>query len=153
MNLAEYFHPERIVTGVRAANKSQVLELLAKLLVKGDSTLDAAQVLNGLIIRELLGGTALGAGIAIPHSRIANAPRIVGAFLQLAHGIDFDAADRKKVDLFFALTVPENNADNLHLTIIAHLAKLFSDPKTCALLRNTRDPATLFQIITSWQSP
>lgn len=152
VNLAEYLHPDGIATRVRATNKQQVLELLAKLLAQGNPDhLSAEQILNGLILREFLGGTNLGEGISLPHSRMPNAQRIVAAFLQLARGINCDAADKKQVDLFFALVVPEQNADDLHLSILSHLAQIFSDPQACARLRNTVSPAELYQIITTWQ--
>ncbi|CAK0741149.1 nitrogen PTS system EIIA component [Gammaproteobacteria bacterium] len=151
MDITEFLKPERIVTGARASSKRRVLELLAELLAKDNQGFDSCQILEGLFERECLGGTGLGNGIALPHSRIKGGERIVGAFLQLAQGISFEAIDNEKVDLFFALLVPDQ-ASNEYLLIISRLARMFSDPQFRQRLRKTRDADAIHElIITTWQ--
>lgn len=145
--------PERIATGVRAYSRRRVLELLAELLAKGSHegshVLSSSQIFEGLLAREQLGGTSLGKGIALPHSRVKDAQQIVGAFLQLTDGISFNAIDRVNVDLFFALVVPEQAVEE-HLAIISHLARMFNDSELRQRLRKARDPETVHSIIIHW---
>ena len=51
--------------------------------------------------REKLNSTGLGEGIAIPHGKLLNAPRIFGIFARLERRIDFEALDGQPVDLLF----------------------------------------------------
>ncbi|CAK0748753.1 phosphotransferase system enzyme IIA(Ntr) [Gammaproteobacteria bacterium] len=149
MDIAEFLKPECIATGVRASSKRRVLELLAELLAKGEQGLTTPQIFEGLLTRERLGGTGLGKGIALPHSRMKGSQRVVGAFLQLTNGISFDAIDNAKVDLFFALVVPDQATDE-HLRILAHLAHLFSDPDLRQRLREAHGANAIHEIITTW---
>jgi len=146
MRIAEFLKPECVSEGISASNKRRVLHLLADLLVKGDPQLSVNAVLQGLIERENLGGTSLGKGIAIPHSRIKGASKVVGAFLKLDQGVDFSACDQVPVDIFFAFAVPEDTSE--HLQVLAQLARVFRDPVFCKQLRSVKDGQALYQLIT-----
>ncbi|CAK0774622.1 nitrogen PTS system EIIA component [Gammaproteobacteria bacterium] len=146
MRIAEFLKPECVSEGISASNKRRVLHLLADLLAKGDSQLSVNAVLQGLLERESLGGTSLGRGVAIPHSRTKDANKVVGAFLKLEQGLDFGACDHVPVDIFFALAVPETT--NEHLQVLAQLARVFHDPEFCKQLRSVKDRQTLYQLIT-----
>ncbi len=70
--------------------------------------LPAREIFDAWIQREKLNSTGLGDGIAIPHGKLLNAPRIFGIFARLERGIDFESLDGQPVDLLFALIAPEN---------------------------------------------
>ena len=72
------------------------------------------RIFETLIERERLGTTGVGAGIAIPHGRMAGANTITGVFARLESAIDYEAVDSQPVDLVFMLLAPENaGADHL----------------------------------------
>lgn len=82
---------------------------------------DAALALaNQFIQRERLGSTAVGRGIALPHVISADIPRIICCIATSKRPIDFDASDRRAVDIFGVLLLPEAAAD----TASAHLETL-----------------------------
>ena len=152
MNINDFLKIERIIIGGRAANKRQVLELLAELLAKDNTNLNFGKILKGLLERECLGGTSLGNGIAIPHSRINEGEHIIGAFLQLNRGIAFDAIDNEKVDLFFALLIPDQAVQE-HLFILSRLARLFNDAKFCHRIRKAYNSASAYELfINEWSN-
>ncbi len=126
--------PVCIEVSSEVTSKKAALQRLASLLAKGFPEINPAQVFDTLIARERLGSTGLGAGVAIPHGRVATATRAIGAFISTAEGIDYDAIDNGEVDLLFALIVPENATDT-HLEILAQLAQLFSDAELLRRLR------------------
>ncbi|TDJ62931.1 MAG: PTS sugar transporter subunit IIA [Proteobacteria bacterium] len=134
MGVVDILTPARITIDVHAASKKAVLEVLARLVTGDTSQLTPAQAFDGLIVRERLGSTGLGHGIAIPHARIEHLSVMVGAFLRTHSAVDFDAIDGKPVDLFFALIVPVDTTEQ-HLAMLANLARSFSDPKLVASLR------------------
>lgn len=150
MKIADLVTPERIVCGAKVASRKRVLELLSSLVVSNQPQLAEQDVVESLLARERLGGTGLGRGLALPHGRLKNLDRAVGAFVKLDNGIDFDAHDQQPVDLLFALLVPEQSTDE-HLQILAALAQMFSDARLREQLREADSSQNLFDLLTQWQ--
>lgn len=151
MEIQDILDPEHIVYDEDCSSKKRALEKISDLLVKnGASSLASQDVCESLIAREKLGSTGIGYGVAIPHGRLKNTDRTLAAFLKLHHGIDYDAIDNENVDLIFALLVPENSTEE-HLQLLAELAEMFSNEKIRNMLRETKDPQALFNLIKNWK--
>lgn len=105
-------------------------------------------ILDALNSRERLGSTALGHGVALPHSRMAGIDAPMAALLTLADGVDFQSDDGEPVDLVVGLLVPENCNDE-HLQILASLAKRFSDADLRKRLREFEDGTALLSHLQS----
>ena len=103
--------------------------------------------LAALLEREALGPTGVGKGVALPHARMAGLSEVVGVFLKLEKSMDFDAVDRKPVDLVFALFAPENAGVD-HLKALAAVSRAMRDSSVCAKLRANSDVALLHLILT-----
>ena len=91
MEIADILTPARIAVDVRAASKKSVLEELARLVARDAPELTPAQAFDSLIVRERLGSTGLGNGIAIPHGRIDHLPAMLGAFLKVEPIVSMDS--------------------------------------------------------------
>ncbi|HHJ16740.1 MAG TPA: PTS IIA-like nitrogen-regulatory protein PtsN [Gammaproteobacteria bacterium] len=146
MPISELLQPDRIACQQDSSSKKRCLETLSTLLAGNLTDFTDGEIFNSLIGRERLGSTGLGNGVALPHGRIRGLKQPIAALVTLKHGIDFDAIDRKPVDLLFALLVPEESTDE-HLQILAQLASLFSDPEFCSRLRNCNDSEQCFELI------
>lgn len=107
----------------------------------------AAQVFEALQERESLGPTSVGHGLALPHARLADIDKVVGAFIRLERPIDFGAADRQPVDLVFVLLAPLDSGVD-HLKALALVSRTLRQPDLCAKLRANTDPATLHALLT-----
>ena len=150
MNIVDLLTPRRVVCVGSADNKEHLLELLGSLLAIDQSALTAQEITASLSKRELLGSTGLEHGIALPHGRLDKGTQIIGAFIRLKHGVDFNALDSQPVDLVFGLLVPEQFA-NEYFVILAHLAEMFSDEAFCQRLRLADTDQTLFERLIQWQ--
>lgn len=142
MQLLQLLTVDRTRVDLAAAGKDDLLGQLAGLLA-----LDAAEepkLRQSMLLRERLGTTALGHGIAIPHGRSPGIGEARAAFVRLATAIDFGASDGALVDLVAALVVPAHFTDE-HLVLLAEAAELFSDDALIAALRVAPDAATLYQ--------
>lgn len=146
--LAELIAPDCIGCGIQVNSKKRALEVVGELLAAGQPGLNARDVFDGLLARERLGSTGLGHGVAIPHGRMKQLLKARGAFLQLVHGVDFDAIDSKPVDLIFALLVPEKATEE-HLQILAALAERLSDPDLRARLHTAATQSELHALLTA----
>ncbi len=152
MELAHILAPGSVAWNLGARSKKAVLEALAGLCAAPGGAVTAREVFQGLLARERLGSTALGCGIAIPHGRMERCDEPRAAFLRTAEPVDFDAADDRPVDLFFALLVPTDCQDE-HLRILAQLAEMFSDEAFVARLRASSGAAEAYAVLTSWSPP
>lgn len=148
MNIGDLLAPERVNLRSDVGSKKKALEVLSELLVTALPSHAQGEVFDSLLARERLGSTGLGHGVAIPHGRLPGLTDAVAAFLRLERGVDYDAPDHEPVDLLFALVVPEKCSD-VHLKILAALARMFSDSETLAGLRAADGPA-LLGVVARW---
>jgi nitrogen PTS system EIIA component len=146
MPLENLLVPEAILPSLRVNGKKQALQELSEKAAEV-SGLPAREIFEAWMQREKLNSTGLGDGIAIPHGKLLNVPRIFGIFARLERPIDFEALDGQPVDLLFGLIAPENAGAD-HLKALAVIARLLRNPATLAKIRATRDAPALYAILT-----
>ncbi len=146
MKIADILTPERVVLDAALETKQAVLEALAGLLAQANPALNESAILDSLLARERLGTTGLGAGIAIPHGRAAQAAGAIGAFVRTRRPVAYAAIDKAPVDLFFALCVPAGAAAE-HLALLAELAKLFNVPRLVQALRHSASAPETYALL------
>ena len=112
--------------------------------------LNSTDTVNALLERESLGPTGVGHGVALPHARLPNLDRVVGAMIMMEKPIDFGAVDRQPVDIAFALFAPED-AGVSHLKALALVSRTLRDNTLCSKLRANLDRTKLFAILTEGQ--
>jgi PTS system nitrogen regulatory IIA component len=145
-DLADLITPKSVLPNLRAGNKRQVLQELARRAAAMTGVPERA-IYDVLVERERLGTTGIGAGTAIPHGKLAGLPRLYGVFARLERPIDFAAIDDQPVDLVFLLLAPEGAGAD-HLKALARVSRLLRDRTTCAKLRGTDNADALFSLLT-----
>ena len=149
MNLIARLLPlSNVVVELDADSKKSVFEQ-AGLLFENDLHIARSQVFDSLFIREKLGSTGLGYGVAIPHGRIEGLRKAAAALIRMKRPIPFDAPDGKPVCLLCVLLIPEK-ATNEHLQILSELAQMFSDKYFRESLLTSRDAAEMYQLVCNW---
>lgn len=144
ISIGDILIPERTLFDAPVSSKKKLLEYLAGFVAGQIPDSSADDIYERLLGRERLGSTGIGEGIAIPHCRLPHCQQPFGVLLRLSEAIDFDAVDRRPVDLVFALFVPEE-ANEEHLQVLAMLARNFTDPDYREALRNAPDAGRLYQ--------
>ena len=145
MHLEEILSPSLCKSKVEGMSKKRVIGIMSSLIAEQIEGVDEDDVFEALMSREQLGTTGLGNGIAIPHCRIAQCDRLVGALVSLAEPVDYDSIDGKPIDLVFALVVPEGG-DTEHVKALGEIASLFLDEDLCFTLRHTNDDEDLYNV-------
>jgi PTS system nitrogen regulatory IIA component len=107
-------------------------------------------ILDAVMQREKLGSTGVGKGIAIPHARLKDCPKVIGLFGQLRQGIAFDAVDDQPVDLVFMLISPDGAGAD-HLQALAAVSRLLRDGAIADRLRGATSADALFALLTQPQ--
>jgi PTS system nitrogen regulatory IIA component len=146
MNIADLLAPDAVLAGVKAQSKKQLLQELAAR-AHGLTRLSERRIFETLVERERLGTTGVGAGIAIPHGRMAEAKTITGLFARLENSIEYEAVDSQPVDLVFMLLAPENAGAD-HLKALARVSRLLRDKAVCEKLRAAKSAEVLYAILT-----
>ncbi len=149
IELADLLTVDRIDTGCQLSSKKRLMERITSLLLQGRAQLDRKTVLQTLIERERLGSTGIGKGVALPHGRINGLDDVIGAVVVLANPLDYDAVDNESVRLAFGLLVPAQ-ANEQHLRILAHLARLFDDEMIRNKVFSANDNQEVFELLTTW---
>ena len=150
MNLATLLPADQVLCGPEATSKKRTLELLSQLLAKSIPQVPQEEIFKGLLQRERLGTTALGKGVAIPHTRLANVTTPTIAMIKLDKGIEYDAPDGEPVDILFGLAFPEDSDSN-HLEILATLAEMLAEHEFVNELRNNYNCNALYQLLSNWR--
>lgn len=146
MEISDLLAPDAVVSKLSASSKKQVLQELSRRAHIAFG-LDERKVFDTLLERERLGTTGVGAGIAIPHGKLANIDRPCGLFAKLDKPVEFDAIDDRPVDLVFLLLAPEGAGAD-HLKALARVSRLLRDQTTCQKLRGTESPDALYALLT-----
>ena len=151
MPLIDLVKPETVIPSLHGANKKQILQELSEE-AAAVSGFDAREIRDALVQRERLGSTGIGAGIAIPHGKLASCQRIFGMFARLERPVDFEALDDAPVDLVFLLIAPESAGAD-HLNALSRVARAFRDQSLVATLRSTRDASALYSVLVRSPTP
>lgn len=147
MEIVDLLAPEAVLSAVKAQTKKQLLQELAEHAARLTG-LSERRIFETLIERERLGSTGMGQGIAIPHGRLADLPRITGFFARLETPVPYDAVDNQPVDLVFLLLAPDGAGAD-HLKALARVSRLLRNQTTCEKLRAASRPEVLYSLLTA----
>ena len=145
MELIDLLSPEGVVAHLRAANKKQALQDLARV-ATGVTGVEERLIFDALLERERLGTTGVGLGIAIPHAKLPQLSHLYGLFARLDTPIDFDSVDEQPVDLMFVLLAPESAGAD-HLKALARISRLLRNQGICEKLRGAENAEAILALL------
>lgn len=140
---------ERVRADLRISSKKKLLDQLSEMLADGRGALIQEQIFDALVMRERQSPTALGGGIALPHGRLQGDFAPTAAVLRLRQPVDFDSIDGIKVDLVFALVIPDYFTEQ-HLGLLAQIAEMFADDAQVQALRAAPNDEALYLALERW---
>jgi len=138
---------DTIAMKLKSRTKDGVLAEMTDMLVDSGRIGSGPVLLAALRERERLCSTGIGRGVAFIHPRRAiseGAREPVLAFGRSQEGVDFDAVDGQKVDLFFLDLAP---TESQHLAVLAKLSRLLAEEDCLAGLRHARAAADVIEVI------
>jgi mannitol/fructose-specific phosphotransferase system IIA component (Ntr-type) len=116
MKFSEFILPDAILVSLQSPDRDGVIRELATAVgnAGGMSPEAIDEVVEGLQSRERSGTTGFGRGVAAPHCKCSQVPRLVGGVGISLRGVDFKALDGKPVYIVFLLLSPQGQ-DQAHL--------------------------------------
>lgn len=146
MQLSEFLSPDRVLAGVKASGKKQILQFLTEH-AAAHTQLDAHDLMHTLLEREKLGSTGVGHGVAIPLGKNEALEELIGFFALLERPVPFDAIDQEPVDMVFLLLAP-TTAGAQHLKALATISRLMRDDNIVAKIRNANHADAIYALLT-----
>ena len=146
MEFSNLLKPEAIRIFSSVSSKKRLLHDIAGIAEACYQT-DYSQTVEALMERESLGPTGVGGGIALPHARLEQLDKVVGAFVLLENPVEFEAIDKQPVDIVFGLFAPKS-AGVEHLKALALVSRTLREQSIVAKLRSNHKPSTLYTILT-----
>jgi len=140
-----------VVVNTQATTKDEVVRELGALLVAEGRVSELEGYVAAVKAREEHFPTGIEGGVAIPH---AQTDLVTGAAVAVATsetGIDF-GADDGPAHLIFLIAAPQSS-ENLHLEILANLARRIMHEEFRDQLRAEKDPARIADIISQEVTP
>ncbi len=130
-----------ILLNAAAADKAEAIRLCGRLLVE----LGAVEpgYVEAMLERERTISTYLGEGVAIPHGTATSKQEVrrdALAVLRFPDGVDWDG---ERVTVCVAIAAQGDG----HLTILAELAEVLSDPEQAAALREAATPEAVLALL------
>lgn len=145
MKISTLLAKDAVFSNVSCTSKKSALEKISH--IAGEKLkVDAQTLFTNLIAREKIGSTGVGSGIAIPHVKIDSELPATAVFLQCTKAIDYDAYDGNKVDLLFAIFVPEDRCQQ-YLVALSEISKKLLDKPFLRQLRNADSDQALFELL------
>jgi PTS system nitrogen regulatory IIA component len=135
-----------ILYDVEGSTNAEVLKSIVDRM-KLPEDVDRQFLYQTLVVRESLGSTGIGNGIAIPHARNPLVLQVVEATVTLCflkNPIDFKAIDGKPVSILFTIVSPTVRA---HLHLISRIAFVLKDPDFLKVLENRAKPEEIFEVL------
>nr|WP_306489985.1 fructose-specific PTS transporter subunit EIIC [Anaerococcus octavius] len=123
MEIRDLLKKDLMILDLKANNKSDVIEEIASKFYKKGYIKSKEEFINGLKEREDQGSTALGDGVAIPHSKNKTVKEPAVLFARKKEGLDYEALDGEDTFIFFAIAAPDGE-NNLHVETLAQLSKM-----------------------------
>ena len=149
MRIVDLLKKESILLNGSPKSKSEAIDMLVDLQVKGGNIADKEEYKKGILAREEKGSTAVGEGIAIPHAKSAAVKAPSLAAMTVPDGVDYEALDDEPSNLLFMIAAP--NDGDVHLEVLSRLMTILMDEEFRAKLLNAKDKDEFLQIIDSME--
>ncbi|NNE43872.1 MAG: PTS sugar transporter subunit IIA [Gemmatimonadetes bacterium] len=127
--LISYFDEARFISSLRARSKAGILKELAACMADDPDIRHPDVLLEAMEAREKLGSTGIGKEVAIPHSRTLSVPNLKAVIARSKKGVDWGAADKKPVKLFFLVVAPPQDRSNSYLPLLGALVSAMQKKK------------------------
>jgi fructose-specific phosphotransferase system IIA component len=148
IKLSRFIDDKLISFDLKGNTKEEIIKELVELAGNSDLVKNKEELLKSVLDREKLVTTGVGYNVAFPHAKTKSVRGVVIAFGRKSEGVDFEAMDRKPVNLFFLIAAPED-AIGAHLNVMAKLSFLMKNEKNRQKLLKAKYKEDLIEILDS----
>lgn len=119
------------------ANKDELFDRLSTVLFDAGCITSKEKYLESLNFRENEGPTCMGGGIAIPHGKCVEVIKPAVCVCKTTDKFKYESfQESDDVDLIFMLAIPGSDNTNMHIKMLAALARMLVHEDVVKKLRN-----------------
>ncbi len=145
MKISDLLSENAILIDEALESKNGAIDSLINLQIKNGNIQNKAEFLKEIMARENHSSTAVGEGVAIPHAKSKYVKKTCLSAITTKAGVDFDAPDNKKSNIFFMIAAT-TDADE-HLEVLSHLMKMIMDKDFRQKLLEAKTPKEFIRIV------
>lgn len=145
IDLSSLLRDGAVLPRLSANSRKQVFHALCGEL-STNTGIEEREIFEAIMDRERLGSTGVGEGVAIPHARLENLSRPLGAFARLETPVDFESLDDRPCDLVFLLLAPMSAGAD-HLRALAAVSRAFREAPIRAALREAGTQEEILSVL------
>lgn len=146
MRITDLLKKQSIELNVSVDSKEAAIDKLVGLMDASGNLTSKEEYKKGILAREEMSTTAIGEGIAIPHSKNAAVKAAGLASMTVPAGVDYDSMDGQPSNLFFMIAAPAEGGD-VHLEVLSRLSTILMDSRFRADLLAAKDKDEFLRII------
>lgn len=144
------FAEKHIYIDENSKTQDEAFKFIASIAKKHGFVKDEIEYYKGLHKREKEATTGFNDGIAIPHSKNETVIKPGVFLIKFKNEIEWDSLDGKPTTIAFALTIPENGAEN-HLKILSAIATKLVDDDFRNTIITEKDTKKLYNLVSEIQ--
>lgn len=122
MNLLKILNEKSIKLNLEATNKLNALKELIDILEEQNIIEDKNVFLEDVLLREEIGTTGIGDGIAIPHGKSDTVLKTGIVIGRTSTGIDWQALDDEPVFMVILFAVRNDDRETVHVKLLSKVA-------------------------------
>jgi PTS system nitrogen regulatory IIA component len=153
LKISDFLHKDAVNCDLGSETKADVIAEMVGMLVESGAIekRHRGKIIEGLMAREALGSTAIGQGIAIPHTKSDSVTGLTSALAISKKGVNFDSLDGEPAFIFFLLIAPSDSAGP-HLKALARVSRLLKDKFFRDSLKNTKTAKDVMDLLSQEDS-
>lgn len=146
MELFEIVDKESCRSHITGKTKEDIVMKLAEVAAGSDRLkgIKADYIYQKIMERENQGSTGFGNGVALPHARLEGVDSFLIFIVVSKRGVEFEAIDKKKVNVFFVILGPEKEV-SAHLKLLATISRVLSNSNVKRELLNARTSEAIYE--------
>lgn len=146
-SVLDHLSEATVLLDVDGASRDDVVRRLVELGAATGQVQDVDAVVAAALAREGQGTTGVGQGIAIPHAKSAEVSAPLVAFARSTEGVEWESMDGEPVHLVFLIAVPQEQAGDEHLRILATLSRALTKAEFRDALRRAGSRAEVIRVL------
>jgi len=140
-------HPAHLIPDLKSCSRASVLGELARQAQGIGVAREPGSLRAALLMRERLGSTAVGDGLAVPNARSLLVSRLVLLLGRSRRGVDWGAADGVPVRLVLLVISPAETSAPCHVAAVARAVAAARPPRTRQRLFESDNPGEIAELL------
>ena len=150
MRISDVLKQENVHVFLRQTEKEPLMEELVELLMAGRSDGQRAEALREVRLREEIGSTGIGEGVAIPHATLTGIDEMRACLGITTDPVPYDSIDGQPVRIFVLVLGPRGQSGR-HLRFLARVARLLKKRERREALLGCRDTGQAWAVIEKFE--